>query len=105
LRRYSALPKWLTQRAVPAVMDLVPEPTWIPEDRNPITGLERLGQFSATTPKASLVRWGSYFSHEEKLSLYADYWRDKFLHTDTADWVAAAYDEAHASSLLDRTLY
>jgi asparagine synthase (glutamine-hydrolysing) len=105
LRRYSALPKWLTQRAVPAVMDLVPEPTWIPEDRNPITGLKRLGQFSATTPKASLVRWGSYFSHEEKLSLYADYWRDKFLHTDTADWVAAAYDEAHASSLLDRTLY
>jgi asparagine synthase (glutamine-hydrolysing) len=27
------------------------------------------------------------------------------LHTDTADWLAAAYDEAHASSLLDRTLY
>jgi asparagine synthase (glutamine-hydrolysing) len=105
LRPYSALPAWLTQRAVPAMMRYVPEPAWIPEDRNPITGLKRLGQFSATTPKASLVRWGSYFSHQEKLSLYTDCWRDKFLHTDTADWLAGAYDEAYASSILDRTLY
>ena len=105
LRPYSALPTWLTQRAVPAVMRLVPEPAWIPEDRNAITGLKRLGQFSATTPKASLVRWGSYFSHEEKLSLYTDRWREKFFRTDTADWIAGAFDEAHASSLLDRTLH
>jgi asparagine synthase (glutamine-hydrolysing) len=105
LRPYSALPSWVTQRAVPAMMRFVPEPTWIPEDRNPVTGLKRLGQFSATTPKASMVRWGSYFSHEEKLSLYTDCWREKFLQTDTADWIAAAYDEGHASSLLDRTLY
>jgi asparagine synthase (glutamine-hydrolysing) len=105
LRHYSALPSWLTQGAVPAMMRLVPEPAWIPEDRNMITGLKRLGQFSATTPKASLVRWGSYFSHEEKLSLYTDCWREKFSQTDTADWLARPYDEAHASSLLDRTLY
>ncbi|MGE5215320.1 MAG: asparagine synthase (glutamine-hydrolyzing) [Nitrospirota bacterium] len=105
LRPYSALPSWLTQRAVPAMMRYVPESSWIPEDRNPITGLKRLGQFSATTSKASLVRWGSYFSHKEKLSLYTDCWRDKFSHIDSADWIAGAYDEAHASSLLDRTLY
>jgi asparagine synthase (glutamine-hydrolysing) len=105
LRPYSALPGWLTQRAVPAMMRYVPEPSWIPEDRNAITGLKRLGQFSATTSKASLVRWGSYFSHEEKLSLYADGFREEFSHVDTADWIAGAYDEAHASSLLDRTLY
>lgn len=105
LRSYSALPSWLTQRAVPAMMRLVPEPTWMPEDRNAITGLKRLGQFSATTPKASLVRWGSYFSQEEKLSLYTDLWREKFSRTDTADWIAGAFDEAHASSLLDRTLH
>ena len=60
------------------MMRYVPEPAWIPEDRNPITGLKRLGQFSATTPKASLVRWGSYFTHDEKLLLYTDRWRDKF---------------------------
>ena len=105
LRPYTALPAWLTQRAVPAVTALLPEPGWLPEDRNPITGLKRLGQFSSITPKASLVRWGSYFSHDEKLALYTDRWRDEFAHTETADWVAAAYDEARATSLLDRTLY
>jgi len=105
LEPYSVLPKWITQRAVPAMMRHVPEPSWIPEDRNPVTGLKRLAQFSATTPKASLVRWGSYFSHEEKMALYTDTWRDKFHHTDTADWIAAAYDEARASNRLDRTLY
>jgi asparagine synthase (glutamine-hydrolysing) len=105
LRPYSALPAWLTQRAVPAMMSLVPEPAWIPEDRNAITGLKRLAQFSAITPKASLVRWGSYFTHDDKLSLYNDWWRDKFSHINTADVIANAYDEACASTLLDRTLY
>jgi asparagine synthase (glutamine-hydrolysing) len=105
LRPYSALPTWVTQRAVPAVMRCVPEPSWIPEDRNPITGLKRLSQFSATTSKASFVRWGSYFSHDEKLLLYNDCWRSKLAQVDTADWIARVYDKAHASSLLERTLY
>ena len=105
LRPYAALPSWLTQRAVPAAAALLPEPTWIPEDRNFITGLKRLGQFSSTTPKASLVRWGSYFNHDVKLALYTDEWRDKFARVDTADWIASAFDEACASNVLDRTLY
>jgi asparagine synthase (glutamine-hydrolysing) len=105
LRPYSALPSWITQRAVPAAAALLPEPWWLPEDRNPITGIKRLGQFSAITHKASLVRWGSYFSTQEKQLIYTDRW-DAWLHReDTADWVASAYDDAQALSLLDRTLY
>lgn len=105
LRFYTALPEWITQRAVPAATALLPEPSWIPEDRNFISGLKRLGQFSSTTAKASLVRWGSYFTHDEKLALYTDKWRDNFTYVETANWIAAAYDEADASGLLDRTLY
>ena len=105
LRPYSALPAWLTQRAVPAAAGLLPEPSWIPEDRNPFTGIKRLGQFSAVTPKASLARWGSYFSDTQKWALYTDEWRDAIGSVASAGWVAAAYDEARASSLLDRTLY
>ncbi|MBX0331030.1 asparagine synthase (glutamine-hydrolyzing) [Oscillochloris sp. ZM17-4] len=104
LRPYAALPGWITQGAVPAAAARIPEPTWIPEDRNPITGFKRLGQFSAVTHKASLVRWGSYFSQAEKLALYTDRWRDELARVDSADWLAAAYDGARASSLLDRTL-
>jgi asparagine synthase (glutamine-hydrolysing) len=105
LRPYAALPAWVTQRAVPAATALLPEPSWLPEDRNPITGIKRLGQFSAITHKASLVRWGSYFSTGEKLALYTDRWREEYGAIETAGWLAAAYDEAQATSLLDRTLH
>jgi asparagine synthase (glutamine-hydrolysing) len=105
LRVYNALPDWFTQRAVPAAVGWLPEPAQIPEDRNPITGLKRLGQFSATTHKASLVRWGSYFSQSEKLALYPNGWHQDIVHMDTADWVADYFDAALARSLLDRTLY
>ena len=102
---YNALPAWLTQQAIPAMFSWIPEPAWIPEDRNPITGLKRMGQVSATTHKASLVRWGSYFSHQEKLKLYPNGWHQDIIHIDTAEWIAERFDKAHASSLLDRTLY
>jgi asparagine synthase (glutamine-hydrolysing) len=105
LRPYAALPAWFTQRAVPAATALLPEPSWIPEDRNPITGIKRLGQFSAITPKASLARWGSYFGQSEKLALYNNDLRDAFARTETADWIASAYDAARAKNPLDRTLY
>jgi asparagine synthase (glutamine-hydrolysing) len=105
LRPYAALPTWISQRAIPAATGLLPDAGWLPEDRNPITGLKRLGQFSAVTSKASLVRWGSYFGHTEKLNLYADRWRDEFALVETADVIAVAYDAAQATSLLDRTLH
>lgn len=105
LHFYSNLPAFLTQKLIPGIVALLPEPGWIPEDRNPITGLKRLGQFSSTTPKASLLRWGSYFNQTEKLSLYTDEWRAIICHLNTADWVASAYDAAYASNSLDRTLH
>jgi asparagine synthase (glutamine-hydrolysing) len=83
---------------------LLPDLGQIPEDRNPITGLKRLGQFSATTERASLVRWGSYFSHDEKLGLYTDRWRDELAVHDTAELIGAAYDTARGANRLDRTL-
>jgi asparagine synthase (glutamine-hydrolysing) len=105
LRPYASLPHWLTQRVVPALTGWLPDTARLPEDRNPITALKRLGQFSAVTPKASLVRWGSYFSHMDKLALYTDRWRDELKSIDTADVIAAAYDNAHARTRLDQTLH
>jgi len=102
---YANLPDWITQKAIPSGLSYLPEPGWIPEDRNPLTGLKRLGQFSSTTEKASLVRWGSYFNHEDKLSLYHDDWREELSGEYTENLLAMAYDQANADSLLDRTLY
>lgn len=105
LRPYAALPAWLTQQALPAAVALLPEPGWIPEDRNPLTGIKRLGQFSAITHKASLARWGSYFDEGQKLALYSDDLREGLGHSTSADWIAVAFDQARATSLLDRTLH
>lgn len=105
LQPYAVLPTWFTQRVVPGLSTILPEPAWLPEDNNPFTGLKRLGQFSATTYKASLARWGSYFTHADKLALYTDRWRDEFVKVDTADVIAVCFDDARATSLLDRTLY
>lgn len=105
LQPYAAMPKWLTQQLVPAATSLLPEPWWLPEDSNPLTGLKRLGQFSAVTHKASLVRWGSYFTHAEKSDLYAKERRAQLDCLDTSALIASSYDQAQASSLLDRTLY
>jgi asparagine synthase (glutamine-hydrolysing) len=105
LRPYAALPEWLTQCAIPTLTNWLPDTARLPEDRNPITALKRLGQFSAVTPRASLVRWGSYFSQADKLALYTDRWQDELRSIDTADVIAAAYAEAHARTHLDRTLY
>jgi asparagine synthase (glutamine-hydrolysing) len=95
----------MVHQTVPAMTRWLPEPGWIPEDRNPITGLKRLGQFSATTHKASLIRWGSYFNHEDKLALYANEWGEELRNLKTEDWIASAYEAALANSLLDCTLY
>jgi asparagine synthase (glutamine-hydrolysing) len=105
LKPYANLPGWITQGVVPAGVSYLPEPGWIPEDRNPLTGLKRLGQFSSTTEKASLVRWGSYFTHEDKLALYNDNWKRELSGEYTENLLAMAYDQANAASHLDRTLY
>lgn len=105
LRPYAALPAWFTRQAVPAAAAWLPDPAWLPEDRSPFTGLKRLAQWSAVTPRASLARWGSYFSHAEKLALYADPWRETFARWDTAEVIGRAFDQAHAANLLDCTLH
>jgi asparagine synthase (glutamine-hydrolysing) len=104
LAPYFALPAWVTGKAVPAVLAALPEPTALPEDRNPITGLKRLSQAAAITSKASLVRWGSYFGHDQKQSVYTDRWHDELARVDTAAMVADFYDQAEARTALDRTL-
>lgn len=105
LRPYALLPDWITQQTLPRLLSFLPEASWIPEDQNPILGLKRLSQFASTSEKASLVRWGSYFSHKDKLTLYQDELRNQLAKIYTEDGLASVFDEAEAGSLLDRTLY
>ena len=105
LRPYAALPPVLTQRIVPALARRLPDPAWLPEDRSPLAGLRRLGQFSAVTHKASLARWGSYFSEQEKLNLYTPQWRPRWpMSTPPTGWHAPMTRPRRTRSLTARCM-
>jgi len=104
LQPYAALPGWITERLVPAIANLLPEAAWLPEGRNPFTGAKRLRHWATTSPKASMVRWDTYFQHDEKLQLYTDF-DERLAGADSTACLAAHYDAALAACVLDRTLY
>jgi len=105
LAPYAWLPKALTTRAMPWLAEQLAQSGLKSSDHRWIAALRRLERFARTSPKASLVRWGSYFNHEDKLALYSPEMSDRFQFEDTAELLAEFYDQANAHSRLDRTLY
>ena len=104
---YRRLPSFLGRRVAPALLAKVAQPVDRPGDRNWVAGLKRLTQAADITPKANLLRWGSFFSESMKRRLWrpeatAELRRDS---PDTEDWLASIFDAAPALSALDRTLY
>jgi asparagine synthase (glutamine-hydrolysing) len=102
--RYLRLPALLTRRLVPSLMNPLPERSDRPVGRNLAAGLKRLGQVADTDPRASLLRWGSYFPPALKQKLWKETYRTIDLRRAESDLVAA-FDSAPAQSFLDRTLY
>lgn len=104
VRPYAALPDWLTQRLAPALFDLLPEPEQEVIEANWVLGLKRLAQVARITPKASILRWGSYFDEAMKSRLYYPALKARLEGIESAELLAADFDDAHAESFLDRTL-
>jgi asparagine synthase (glutamine-hydrolysing) len=98
---YAALPRFLTQKLFPALLHTIPEPKDRPIESNWVAGLKRLSQVAAVSPKASIIRWGSYFSPEAA----RDLWRKEARpDSDPVGMLASIFDTCSASSFLDRTL-
>ena len=98
---YAALPRLITRKLVPALLEAFPEPKDRPIEANWVAGLKRLAQVAAVSPKASIVRWGSFFTPRDA----GDLWRPELRpRTDAEDFLARRFDSARASSFLDRTL-
>jgi asparagine synthase (glutamine-hydrolysing) len=104
---YGRLPPALTQDLVPALLSLLPNALDRPGERNWGAGLRRLAQAVRTTPKANVLRWGSYFSDPMKARLWRPDVAAAFRGTraGTAEWLSDIFDQAAATSALDRTLY
>jgi len=103
--RYGRLPVILTEKLVPAIMDMLPNKRDNPIGSNLVDGLKRLEQLVAIDPRASILRWGSYFSPAWKARLWREDYSDVLIARQAESFLVGKYEEAPAKSFMDRTLY
>ncbi len=102
---YRLLPGGVRLGLMPWLLDRVPARADIPVEKNTITALKRLAQASSTSRRASIVAWGSYFSHAMKSELCTPALLEAVGRHDSAALLAKYYESAPARTHLDRTLY
>jgi asparagine synthase (glutamine-hydrolysing) len=68
--RYLKLPNSLTRRLIPALMRPLSDTAYRPVGGSLVNGLKRLEQLANTDPRASLLRWGSFFSARRRAALW-----------------------------------
>jgi asparagine synthase (glutamine-hydrolysing) len=104
-QRYTQLPKFFIRKWVPSLARLLPDRGNKPVGQGVINGLQRLEQIAQIDSRASLLRWGSYFSP----GLQADLWRTELRATAQIGaiqpWLVDQFEAAQAENFLDRTLY
>jgi asparagine synthase (glutamine-hydrolysing) len=103
--RYLKLPALFTQNLVPAIAGALPERGDRPVGGNFLSGVKRLEQVSEVDARASLLRWGSYFSPEDKSGLWQPEFRQMLDLHRSEHYLVEHFDSAPADSFLDRTLY
>jgi asparagine synthase (glutamine-hydrolysing) len=103
--RYLRLPGFITRRMAPAIARGLPDNFERPVGASIVGGLKRLEQLPQADERASLLRWGSYFSPQWKQRL----WRQdllQILNVNAAQHtLVTQFEAAPAGSFLDRTLF
>jgi asparagine synthase (glutamine-hydrolysing) len=102
---YLRLPGLLTRRMVPALVGLLPDRAERPVGGSLVNGLKRLEEVASVDRRASILRWGSYFSAPLKHALWKAPLRSALDLGRAEAYLLDTYDHACASSFLDRTLY
>jgi len=97
--RFAQLPKFITQGLVPGFVGLLPDKQDQPVGGGLMNGLKRLDQVARVDPRASILRWGSYFSPQWKSRL----WREELVDI-TESYLVDHFDSAPADHFMDRTL-
>lgn len=101
---YLQAPSLVTHKLVPFIAGLFPDRSDRPVGQSVVSGIKHLGRLTEVDARASILRWGSYFSADQRASL----WRPEFWRTFTPDnaetWLIERFDSIEGSRL-DRTLY
>ncbi|MFZ4816544.1 MAG: asparagine synthase (glutamine-hydrolyzing), partial [Phototrophicaceae bacterium] len=100
---YRRLPSRVRLQWVDALAKRLPHDPNVPTDRSWIAGLQRLGQASSVSYKASILAWGSFFTDGAVRQLVTPEVAAALGRT-AVDVMAEQYDNALADSHLDRTL-
>lgn len=102
-RAYERIPPAL-RKPLERLLEKLPEPTGVPIERNWIAGLKRLRQVSECSPRASILRWGSYFSTRMKTECYGPRMIAAASEYPTERLLDEFFDKPRAETFLDRTL-
>ena len=99
---YLRAPQFLTRDLIPSVANLLPDRSNAPVGMSLVNGLKRLHQLPEIDARASILRWGSYFSPRQRAQL----WKKEFsFQPDNAQALLAKRFDSAEGSFLDKTLY
>jgi asparagine synthase (glutamine-hydrolysing) len=99
---YLRAPEFLTRELVPSLTRLLPDNSNRPVGQSVANGLKRLHQLPEIDSRASILRWGSYFSPRQRSKL----WKREFsFKLDNAQTLLAQKFDSVEGSFLDKTLY
>jgi asparagine synthase (glutamine-hydrolysing) len=100
--QYLRAPHFLTRSLIPSIARLLPDSSDRPVGQSFVNGIKRLHQLPEIDARASILRWGSYFSPHQRRQL----WRPEFnFKADNAQALLAERFDSAEGSFLDKTLY
>jgi asparagine synthase (glutamine-hydrolysing) len=99
---YTRAPHILSRQLIPSLAGLLPDRSNRPVGQSLVNGLKRLHQLPDIDARASILRWGSYFSPSQRAKL----WKKEFsFRSDNAQSLLAERFDSVEGSYLDKTLY
>lgn len=100
--RYLQAPPFLTRRLIPSLVHHLPDSAARPVGQGLVNGLKRLSHLPHIDPRASILRWGSYFSPSQ----HAQLWKAEFqFDPHNAQNLLIEQFDSIEGSWLDKTLY
>ncbi len=103
--RYLQLPDLVTRRLVPDLVRRIPDRSDGPVGSSLANGLKRLAALPDIDPRASLLRWGSYFHPAQKARLWREPYRSELDLRRCEAYLVEHFTAAPADSYVDHTLY
>jgi len=102
---YTHLPRTLTQGLLPSVMHRLSDTSTRPVGHSLVNGLKRLEQLTQIDSRASILRWGSYFSPTQRRALWRkELWDETQTHNAEA-LLISKFNALEGGGRLDRTLH